>query len=69
MLKKFEIDAAHTKTYRHYVSAESLAEAKRIVMDNEHDAADLIEEGEKNIVRAAEVSVFDYEKSSGENKR
>lgn len=68
MLKKFEIDASHTKTYRHYVSAKSLDEAKRIVMDNEHDAADLIEEGEKTIERAAEVSVFDYEKSSGENK-
>ena len=61
-MPKFQIDATHTKTYRHYVTADSLDEAKRLVLDNEHEHGDLIDEGEKNIDAAKEVEFFEYEK-------
>ena len=63
-MAKFEIIATHPVTFLFSIEAKNKAEAKRIVMDNEHDPnqADGIDEGPRTISSIKEVKKFQWEK-------
>lgn len=60
-MPKFVIQAEHSVTYQFYVEAPDLKEAERIVMDNEHENAELVDEGARNILSTDEVESFPWE--------
>ncbi len=67
-MPKFEVVASHRIHYLHCVRAESLEEAIRMIVQNEHENGDLVDESEKRVERSEEVEYFHYEEGYTNNQ-